>query len=133
MPAGGQPAAGDPNAVELDIDDAENPQDVLDRDALDRATFINVFVQGIDACLKTHVPAKEMIALSALIATNPADFVEELKKKKMVMDDRWQSKKVLELPAGLQMDGVWRKCAEDLLKDTDQSQQDVVPPKAECV
>ena len=35
---------------------------------------------GIDACLKTHVPAKEMIALSALINPdtnrfNPADFV----------------------------------------------------------
>ena len=25
--------------------------------------------------MKTHVPAKEVIALSALIATNPADFV----------------------------------------------------------
>ena len=36
-----QPAAVDPNAAELDLDDAENPQD-----ALDRATFVNVFVQG---------------------------------------------------------------------------------------
>ena len=36
-----QPAAVDPNAAELDLDDAENPQD-----AFDRATFVNVFVQG---------------------------------------------------------------------------------------
>ena len=36
-----QPPAGDPNAAELDLDDAENPQD-----AFDRATFLNVFVQG---------------------------------------------------------------------------------------
>ena len=42
----GQPAAGDPNAAGLDLDDAENPQDTLNR-----ATFVNVFVQGPPWCL----------------------------------------------------------------------------------
>ena len=36
-----QPATVDPNAAELDLDDAENPQD-----AFDRKNFVNVFVQG---------------------------------------------------------------------------------------